>query len=169
MSERQLVLKAKTGDKNAFCELYTIYKDKLYRYAYYRLTNENDAKDAVSDCIVSSFEQISSLKKAEAFSSWIFRILYCSCNKYINNQVQNRQSVNFSDIANSYHDNAKMEIKTEVMHALEYLNEDEKNIVILSVFGGLKSKDIAQIMNMTSGSVRSKLSRSLTKMRTFLE
>ena len=35
LSERQLVLKAKSGDKNAFCELYTIYKDKLYRYAFY--------------------------------------------------------------------------------------------------------------------------------------
>lgn len=169
LSERQLVLKAKSGDKNAFCELYGIYKDKLYRYAYYRLTNENDAKDAVADCIVSSFEQISSLKKAEAFSSWIFRILYCSCNKYISNQVQNRQSVNFGDIANTYHDNAKMETETEVMQALEYLNDDEKNIVVLSVFGGMKSREIAQIMNMKSGSVRSKLSRSLNKMRTFLE
>lgn len=69
LSERQLVLKAKSGDKNAFCELYTIYKDKLYRYAFYRLTNENDAKDAVSDCVISAFEQISSLKKTEAFSS----------------------------------------------------------------------------------------------------
>lgn len=62
-----------------------------------------------------------------------------------------------------------MENKTEVMQALEYLNDDEKNIVILSVFGGLKSREIAEIMNMTAGSVRSKLSRSLTKMRTFLE
>lgn len=61
------------------------------------------------------------------------------------------------------------ENKTEVMQALEYLNDDEKNIVILSVFGGLKSREIAEIMNMTAGSVRSKLSRSLTKMRTFLE
>ena len=169
LSERQLVLKAKSGDKNAFCELYAIYKDKLYRYAFYRLTNENDAKDAVSDCIISAFEQISSLKKTEAFSSWIFRILHCSCNKYINNQIKCRQSLNFKDISNTYHDNAKMENKTEVMQALEYLNDDEKNIVILSVFGGLKSREIAETMNMTAGSVRSKLSRSLTKMRTFLE
>lgn len=170
MSERQLVLKAKTGDKQAFGQLYTIYKDKLYRYAYYRLGNENDAKDAVSDCIVSAFRQIQALNKTDSFSSWVFTILHCCCNNHITNQVHCRQSVDFSQISNIYfEDNRKIDDKTEVMQAFEKLNDDEKEIVYLSVLGGLKSREIAKMMNMTAGSVRSKLSRSLAKMRTFLE
>ena len=55
------------------------------------------------------------------------------------------------------------------MQAFDVLKEDEKEIVLLSIFGGLKSKEITQTMNMTAGSVRSKLSRSLSKMRNFLE
>ena len=170
LSERQLILKSKAGDKQAFGELYTLYKDKLYRYAYYRLGNVNDAKDAVSDCVVSAFRQINSLKKADSFSSWIFTILHSSCNKYITSQAQLRQSVEFGGISNTYIANTiKMENKTEVMQALEHLDKDEREIVFLAVLGGLKSKEIARIKNMTAGSVRSKLSRSLSKMRTFLE
>ena len=55
------------------------------------------------------------------------------------------------------------------MQALEHLDKDERESVFLAVLGGLKSKEIARIKNMTAGSVRSKLSRSLSKMRTFLE
>lgn len=69
MSEKELVLKAQAGNVDAFCILYRKYKRKLYSYAFYKLGNEQDAEDAVSDCVLSAFEQIGSLKKAEAFSS----------------------------------------------------------------------------------------------------
>ena len=73
MREKELVVKAKAGDAKAFTELYGLYKKKLYSYAFYRLGNAADAEDAVSDCVLSAFEQINKLKKAEAFSYWILR------------------------------------------------------------------------------------------------
>ena len=52
MDEKLLVKKAKSGDKTAFSSLYRLYKDKLYRYAFYRLGNSDDAQDAVSDAVL---------------------------------------------------------------------------------------------------------------------
>ena len=49
------------------------------------------------------------------------------------------------------------------------VKDDEKEIVLLSVVAGFSSKEIGKIVDMTSGAVRSKLSRSLKKMRDFLE
>ena len=62
MDEKQLVLNAKNGDKEAFTALYSIYKDRLYRYAFYRLSNPEDAEDAVSECVLSAFWEIKNLK-----------------------------------------------------------------------------------------------------------
>ena len=170
LNEKQLVMLAKSGDKDAFCSLYGKYKEKLFRYAYYHLKNVSDAEDAVSECVVLAFSEISKLKKAESFSSWIFRIMYCTCTKYIKKQVNQRQSIEISTIANTYTvEQNKAENKTEVMQALNILSDDEREIVMLSIIGGLKSKEIAEIKNLTAGSVRSKLSRSLAKMRKFLE
>lgn len=170
LNEKQLVMLAKTGDKDAFCNLYSKYKEKLFRYAYYQLKNENDAEDAVSECIVMAYSEIVNIKKAESFSSWIFRIMYCTCTKYIKKQVAQRQTVEFSTVANTYiEEQNKAENKTEVMQALDILSDEDREIVMLSVLGGLKSKEIAKIKNLAPGSIRSKLSRSLAKMRNFLE
>ena len=49
MKESELIKNAQKGDKNAFCELYELYKNRLYRYAYYKLSSEADAEDAVMD------------------------------------------------------------------------------------------------------------------------
>ena len=67
MNEKELVIKAKKGDINAFCLLYDMYKKKLYNYAYYKLGNSADAEDVVQDCVLTAFEQIHKLKNPEAF------------------------------------------------------------------------------------------------------
>lgn len=169
MDERQLVIKAKAGDKDAFCTLYSIYKDKLYRYALYRLGIPEDAEDAVSDCVVSAYKQIGNLKKAEAFSAWLFTILRLSCNAYITRQAQSRSTADIDALTNLKGDDLESTInKTELQQALDILKDDEREIVLMSVVLGLSSREISKISDLTSGAVRSKLSRSLNKMREFL-
>lgn len=170
MNQKDLVNKAKQGDKDAFCTLYNLYKDKLYRYAYYRLGNADDAEDAVADTIVSAFEQIKLLKNANSFSSWIFKIHHLTCSKYIKSQITQRETVNIADLENSNSFSQSMSNdKTELSEALNQLKADERELVLLSVVAGLSSKEIARITDLASGSVRSKLSRTLAKMRNFLE
>lgn len=170
MKENELVKRAKAGDKDAFCRLYSLYKNRLYRYAYYKLGNVEDAQDAVSDCIVSAFEQIKSLRNANAFSSWIFKILHSACSRYVKLQIQQRECENIDTARSSSNLFITIdENKTELCQALESLNGDEKDIVLLSVVAGFTSKEISKVTGLTAGSVRSKLSRSLSKMKNFLE
>ena len=86
LSELQnLVLVAKKGDKDAFAQLYQhIYKD-LYKFAYYVLKNDQDAQDAVSDAVMDAYAGISKLKNADAFRSWMFKILSAKCKRKLEN------------------------------------------------------------------------------------
>ncbi len=174
MEDKHLVISAKNGDSQAFAVLYGRYKDRLYRYAYYKLGSKEDAQDAVSDCILSAYRQISEIKRAESFTAWIFRILYCCCNEIIKQRINSRQSDSFDDMENMLTANTENTIektieKTELQQALAILSDDEREIVLLSVVAGFTSKEIAGTCDLTAGSVRSKLSRSLKKMREFLE
>ena len=170
MNEKELVLLSKSGDRNAFSELYSLYSDKLYRYALYRLDDEHDAEDAVSDAVYSAFYQIGKLKKPEAFSAWLFRILYCSCCEILKARSERRKMADINDMSEKLTYNMDSEInKTELRQALDILKDDEREIVLLSVVSGLKSKEVAKICDMTPGAVRSKLARSLAKMRNFME
>ena len=168
MEEKVLVTKAIGGDQAAFCELYDLYKDKLYRYAFYKLGNPEDAEDAVSDCVLSAWSGIGKLKSSEAFSSWIFRILSRCCIREIKLAILDRDSVEAAKAG--YVDRTdSVGLSLELGEALDQLSSSEQDIVLLSTIGGFTSEEIAELTGMSAGGVRSKLSRSLAKMRSFLE
>ena len=168
VNEKKLIEQAVKGSKEAFCELYGQYKDRLYRYAYYRLGNPSSAEDAVSDCVVSAWQGISALRKPKAFPVWLFRILNASCAKQLREMINERDH-----LEQLYNANPRVtpdpSLSVELSEALDQLEPEEREIVLLSVVAGMKSREIASVYGMTAGSVRSKLSRSLLKMRRYLE
>lgn len=163
---------AAAGSKEAFCELYGKYRDRLYRYALYRLGDPSDAEDAVSECVLAAWQGLPGLRKPKAFGSWIFRILHACCAKRIKDSVRLRENMlriyteggsGPSDVGSS-----PASLSVELTEALAQLDEEERSIVLLSVLGGLTSREISEITSLTPGAVRSKLSRSLAKMREYL-
>lgn len=165
MDDINLVKKAKKGNKDAFSKLFLSYKDKLYKYAYFKL-GEKDASDAVMDCVCEAWENIRTLKSEKAFSTWIFRILYRVCSAKIKEQIRRKEEINIDDTAiASYTDFKSAELK----EALGILTGEERDIVLLSAVAGYNSKEIAKLTGLKASTARSKLSRSLSKMREFLE
>lgn len=161
------VIKAQKGDKEAFSQLYYAYKDSLYRYAYFRLGNSEDAMDAVADTMLSAYEQIKKLKNPKAFSTYIFSIHKASCAKYQRQIIKEKNNDDFVDFENKITSSSNIN-SIEIKDALAKLKDEEQEIVLLSI-SGFNSKEIAKITGYTSGAARSKLSRALSKMRTYLE
>ena len=166
--EIKLAGKARDGNMEAFCELYGMYKDKLYRFALYRLGDPDDAEDAVSECVLAAWQSISSLRSTDAFGSWIFSILRNCCVRYIRRAVGLRENMEKLYEAGRSSDDAGPSASVELAEALAQLSDEEREIVILSAAAGLTSAEISGITGLTPGSVRSKLSRSLAKMREYL-
>ena len=181
----EMIEKARTGDQEAFVSLYSEYKTSLYRYAYYRLGNPQDAEDAVSECVLSAWKQIRDLKSPDAFSVWLFRILGGACAARIREQVRRRQMASLDAGEGAGGGSSDGELPGDrgipgqsgfvpggdpaetlsLMDALASLAEDEREIVLLASVTGFTSAEIAGHVGLTPGSVRSKLSRSLAKLR----
>ena len=168
VDEKELVRLAKRGDMKAFCELYDRYKDQMYRYAYYRMGNREDTEDVVQECASDAFRQIKSLKTLSSFRFWLFKILAGCCAKRITKIVRERQSLAAlkKEVPKVSGD---MSVSLELEEALNILNDTSKEIVLLSVIGGFTSEEVGRVVGLTAGSVRSNLSRSLSKMKNFLE
>ena len=165
--EEVLIRKAKRGDVKAFSRLYAqIYKD-LYRFALYMTKHPQDAEDAVGETVLSAYKNISSLKKENSFKSWMFKILSNQCRKLL--QKKQKESVSelypSSDTAAGGLDYAQ---QYDVRRAFEALDEEERMILAFSVFGGYQSDEIAEMLDKSAGTVRSKKSRALEKMRDML-
>ena len=166
--DEKLINEAIAGSKEAFCSLYGKYKDKLYRYALYRLNDPTEAEDAVSECVLAAWQSIGSLRSEKAFGSWIFRILSNCCASRIKEMIGVRENLERIYNSGAVRVSVPASLSIELSEALSQLREEERNIVLLSIIGGLSSTETATLTGLAPGSVRSKLSRSLAKMREFL-
>lgn len=164
----ELVTMAKNGDADAFGELYEFYYKDMYCYACYITGSEQLAQDAVSDAVLSAFKQIRSLKKPQAFKGWIFKILCAACKRYYTENQKRGDLVYLDDENREFPEPASyesIELSVELRRALETLSRDEREIVLLSVLGNYKSHEIADMLDYPPSTVRSKLKRSLAKLR----
>lgn len=167
----QLVREAQTGNSKAFASVYSFYATDLYKFALWFTGNSADAQDCVQEAVLLSFKNITKLKKPSSFKSWIFKILSNVCKSKLNNPADRQNSVPIHEIHETV-ENAvivDMGLTTELSEALSMLSDEERQIVLLSVIGRYKSNEIAQMLDITSGTVRSKLSRSLKKLRELLQ
>jgi len=165
MEERLLVKRAKRGDVDAFAELYgTIYK-KLYQFALYTLKNPEDAEDAVSEAVTDAFATIGSLKKEEAFSSWMYRIVANKCNRKMREYYERKEELT-EENAGADRDVwcDTREEYMEVRRTFFELSHEERMIVGMHVFFGYKTREIAQMLQMNENTVRSKESRAIQRM-----
>ena len=158
-----IVLSAMAGDKNAYGELYEKYALDMYRFALGMCKNTYDAEDAVQETAISVFKSMSSLKNPEKFKSYLFTALSNTCKKILS---KNNYIVEFEDTG---YTDSEIEFSIPVREALQNLDTVSKEIVLLSVVGGFKSHEIGKILDLPSGTVRTKLKRALEKLRKELE
>lgn len=144
-------------------ELYqAVYRD-LYRLAYYYMGNAEDAEDAVQDTVLAAYEHFDSLKKEASFRAWIFRILVNRCKKNLKKRGRREVPVEeLKDVQES--GEVGLTSQTEMLELLDVLNEEERLIVVLTVFGGYKGEEIARLLQRNHSTIRSKYRRALKKL-----
>lgn len=150
-----------------FMELYgAVYQD-MYRLAFYYMGNAEDAEDAVQDAALSACEHFGGLKKEEAFRAWIFQILVNKCRKMLRKRGR-QESV--SELPEPFGEkDPNLELRTELLELLSGLEEEERLIVVMTVFGGYKGEEIAKALGRKHSTVRSRYRRALKKLEKMLE
>lgn len=160
-----LVERAKKDDKIAFSELYEIYKDDMYRFAYYLLGSREDAEDCVSESVLIAFQKLPQLKKNSAFKSWLFKILHNCCNKALKEKIENKNNTQYDEALSIKTEMQDISEKVSLVSALKELSETDREIIVLYFVCGYNSKEIAALLSLKDSTVRSKIKRSTEKLR----
>lgn len=143
-----------------FMDLYQgIYQD-MYRMAYYYMGNAEDAEDAVQETTLAAYEHFGRLKNQDAFRPWIFKILVNRCKKSL--KKRSRREILKEQPETAYE--PSLGSQAEILELLGKLEDEERLIVSLTVFGGYKGEDIARMLNKNHSTVRSKYRRALKKL-----
>lgn len=160
---KNTVLAAMGGDKAAFGTLYEEYSADMYRFALSICKNTHDAQDAVQETALSVFKSIPTLKNPEKFKSYLFLSLSNTCKKKM---VGNSQASEFVDTG---YTDSEIEFSIPVREALEKLDDISREILMMSVVAGFKSREIGEMLGLPAATVRTKRKRALSKMREELE
>lgn len=161
-----IIKRAVDGDDEAFKALYEdLYKD-MYRIAYYKLQNREDAEDVVSEAVFDMYKGISKLKDLSAYRAWAMKILSVKCSLKLKEYCQNKtEDIEAVDIRSDFDVEGDSVLRADVKKALNILSDEEKTIVLCSAVAGMTSDEIGKMTNLNSGTIRSKLSRALEKLR----
>ncbi|MDR1410103.1 MAG: RNA polymerase sigma factor [Oscillospiraceae bacterium] len=167
MPQTSLVRQAKEGSSLAFGELYQLYHKRLYAYACICLRSGALAEEAVQDSVLVAWRQMASLHSEPSFEKWLFKILANRCRTIIRSEGRVR-SLGDEIIPDTAAPDSIM-LSQETRNALNALPYDEREIVMLCVLTGLSGKEAAAALSINHGTLRSKRSRALAKIRQYLD
>lgn len=169
LSKDELIMevkRAKRGDKEAFCNLIRVNKIAIYRVAKSILNNEEDIEDAVSEAILKAYKNIQGLKQEVFFKTWLIRIVINESNNLYKKRAKEIavDKDHFKNI--KVNDNYK---DLSLYNAINSLDEDLRITTILFYFEDMKYKDIAKVLNVKEGTIKSRLSRAKEKLYNILK
>ena len=168
MINELLFKRAVNGDKESFIKLIEPIKAKLYKVAFVYLKNEDDALDCIHEAIIKAIRSINTLKEPQYFNTWITRITINVCKDYIrkNNRVV---LVDIKDYENDlFTEDNQSDVKEDINSALNKLSESERKLIVMRYLEDKSLKDIAFKTSKPLGTVKSKLNRTLKKLRVYM-
>lgn len=164
MPDNKLIRKAKKGHHPSFIKLMKQYEQSMYRVAKGILKKDEDCADAIQETILICFKKISDLQEENYFKTWLIRILIHECYSLLNKRkmvIPVRECHEW--------DKTEIDLKLSVQEAVSSLNDSLRTVTTLYYFEDLTIKEIAEIVNIPEGTVKSRLSTARQQLMTFLD
>lgn len=178
MKDEELIQAFQNGSEEAFNELYHRYEKRMYDLAFRMSHSDADAKDAVQETFLSIHRSISSLREPKYFSLWIRKILLSKIKQiFAKNKTltipeddyrmisQEEDHIEFLPIKQMHYTNDQLQLQDFV----DQLPFHYREVLILTYFDGLKNQEIADILSVPVGTIKSRLSMARNILKTQIE
>lgn len=180
----ELINKIKNGDMDAYTQLVELYKDRAVNFAYRMLKDMHDAEDASQEAFLKVFDKIDTFRQESSFSTWFYTILSNICRDILRKKSKRPQTVSIHQ-ANRDEEDFELQLKDSSFEphenlvkknallsldkALAQISAEHREVIVLRDIEGFDYEKIAQILNISLGTVKSRLSRARLSLRKILE
>ena len=165
--DRDLVERAREGDREAFAVLVHQVSDSLFAVAFRILRDASLAEDALQNALVLAWRQLPRLRDADRFEAWIHRILVHAC--YDESQRTRHWTANvraLPDEGPATPDGTSTVIdRDELERAFRRLSLEQRAVFVLHHYLGLPLVEIAELLEIPAGTARSRLHYAIAGLR----
>ena len=169
--DRDLVMAAQRGDREAFAILARSHGDRMYAIAQRILRDSGLAEDALQGALVTAWRELPALRDVDRFAAWINRLLVHEC--YAESRKRTRISASIrvlpAEGPAAPDDIHSIVDRDELERGFRRLPEDQRALLVLRHYVGLEPAEIAETMGIPAGTVRSRLHYAHRAMRAALE
>jgi len=161
-----LVIRCQQGEKEAFGLLVELWQKPLLTFALRYLEQETEALDVVQETWISVIQRLKKLQNPSLFVSWLFRILTNKCIDRIRKKQREERLVKN---ANQKSETSKISNDSDYLdQAIRKLPDEHKILIIMRFGQGLQVGQIAALLNIAEGTVKSRMHRALARLREIL-
>ena len=184
MSEEQLIRRAQQGDNGAFEELLLLHQKKVYNLCLRMSANPDDALDLSQEAFLRAWRSLGQYQFEANFSTWLFRLTSNICIDFLRRKKR-RQEISLTESYDDSDEGAELsvpdaqpgpeqqamtnETKIELARAMEQLSPEHREILQLRVIEDLQYEQIADILGVRVGTVKSRLARARLSFRKILK
>jgi RNA polymerase sigma-70 factor (ECF subfamily) len=171
-AEQTIVRKAAAGDRMAFRELVLEHSHAMFRVAWRLTCDEGTAEDIVQEAFIKAWRKLGDFRMQSSFRSWLHRITVNTAMDHLRKQANRKkfetaepewESIEHATEAPRHH--AQIDIRSQTEAAMMQLSETERSALLLRHFEGHSIREIAQILEMTTGACKQTVFRAVRKMR----
>jgi RNA polymerase sigma-70 factor (ECF subfamily) len=179
VADRQLIAECLQGRTEAFGELVRRYQDRLYNALYRFLDSSEDAQDVVQETFLSAYQSLRGFKGDSQFFTWLYRI---AMNHAVDLKRKQRvvlrldsqrteESQPLDTSAGSRPEEAteRNEETEKLRRALNKLSPEHRIALIMKDLEGMKYEEMAEVLGVPIGTIRSRLHRARVELREILE
>ena len=171
-SDKKLIKHYLGGDKDAFGEIVKRYKDYVYNLAYRLTNNPSDAEDLTQEIFIRLMDKIDSFKGNAKFSTWLYRLATNQCLDWLRKRKPETESMDRREPKSDEDVHTTIEAKEQIddiKQALTLLPEDFRLAVVLRDVEGHPYDEIAEYLNISIGTVKSRISRGRSRLIKILD
>lgn len=179
MDEQLLIRQVQNGDSAAFNQLVEKWHTRIYRFAYRFFADEDEASEITQKTFIKIYQNVASLDDPGKFSPWIYRIANNLCLDELK-RAGRRKSTSLeswleqtggaeSDTIAPDDRLQKKELGAIIQKALLTLPDEQRTVIILKEYEGLKFREIAEILEEPESTVKSRLYYGLKATRRVLQ
>lgn len=158
------ILRAARGHHDAFVRIIKACEPSMYRLAKSYLKSDSEIADALQETILKAFQSINTLREPQYFKTWLLRILINECNRMLKHRSQVIPIADMSDRGSYSHDPQHNGLN----EAVQALEEELRIVVTLFYLEDLPLKEIASLLDLPEGTIKSRLFRAREKLSRYL-
>ncbi|KKP36682.1 hypothetical protein A2483_05130 [Candidatus Peregrinibacteria bacterium RIFOXYC2_FULL_33_13] len=173
MNENEIIIQCKNGNLKNFSLLFDEYKDKIYRFIYFKTQHKETAEDLLSQTFIKALEHINQINiKKGSFKNWIYTIARNNVTDFYRKYKEMKNIDDVWDLDNGI--NLKDEVDNYVLieNVKDYMREltpEQREIIMLRVWNDFSFSQIAEISGKSEASCKMMFKRSLEKIKNNFE